>query len=515
MALCSLSFHARSRGLRIWVVFILGIAGAGLGRAGAQRSNYNHAENVVRQQTAAGKIAKFNISEDPETRTIRAEILGPLLMAKPPIVTHEGVRIEGAVIKGELDLANAKIPTAVWLNNCEFLSDVDLSHTQLNGDLSLMGSHFDGDLDLDATKTDGNLILNLATIEGEFDISGSQIGGNLAMSGSAFGPNGGSIQFNNLMVAKRLDIDHVTLQRPLDLDAAESQILVLGTSGGDLSSSHFPKHNGMYSAKTINLTHATIHRELSITGLQIDTLLATGLKVEGQTVLGNLMIKSVADLRNAQFSNLALGDITWPAMEEGVQLGGLWFQYISPEAHGNVPSAKLEDGEAKWGKLSEWVDGASFMTAPYQQLEDALKREGRIDQADEIFQRREKRAWSLGGLSWQSKIKNFLLHWLVGYGREPQWAFYWSIPVIVFGWVVFRSRDFVEAKEEKNKERPFDPLWYSIDLFLPLSTLQAADVWIPLQTDKFRRYYGRVHSILGWILIPIGLAAITGLISAK
>jgi hypothetical protein len=61
----------------------------------------------------------------------------------------------------------------------------------------------------------------------------------------------------------------------------------------------------------------------------------------------------------------------------------------------------------------------------------------------------------------------------------------------------------------------FDPFWYSLDLFLPLSTLPDAEIWAPKEGDRFRSIYSRVHSVLGWILIPIGLAVITGVISGK
>jgi hypothetical protein len=498
------------------MVFTLAMIRANLVTAAGQSPSLNSAESYVLKQAEAGKLAHFEDSEDPDARTIRADFLGRLLMGKRGIVTHEGVRVEGAVIKGRLEMAGAPVAFAVWFNRCEFLSDVDFSHAQLQGDLSLMRSHFDGDLDLDSLKAVGNVVLDLATIEGDFDISGSQIGGNLELSGATFGPEGGSIQLNNLAVAKRADLDHITLNAPLILDGFESQILVLGSSTGELPIAEIPAHQGRYVARTINLSHATIHRELLVTGLQIENFIGGGLKVEGHAALGNLKVTKIADLSHAQLFNLTLmDDLVWPAREEGVQLAGIWFQYISPETQGGSTAEAPADGEAKWERLSEWVDHASFVSAPYQQLEDTLKREGRVDQANEIFERREKKAWSLGGLSLQGKIKNFLLHWLIGYGREPQWAFYWSVPVILFGWFVFRSRHFVQAKEDENDKRPYDPLWYSIDLFLPLSTLQAADIWIPKQDSRFRRYYARVHSILGWILIPIGLAAVTGIISGK
>ena len=45
-------------------------------------------------------------------------------------VSHEGVMITHATIRGRLGLAGAQLPYAMWLNQCEFLDDMDLSHSQ-------------------------------------------------------------------------------------------------------------------------------------------------------------------------------------------------------------------------------------------------------------------------------------------------------------------------------------------------------------------------------------------------
>jgi hypothetical protein len=54
--------------------------------------------------------------------------------------------------------------------------------------------------------------------------------------------------------------------------------------------------------------------------------------------------------------------------------------------------------------------------------------------------------------------------------------------------------------------------WYSLGLFLPFVDLQADKVWKPKADQTFLRNYMRVHILLGWILIPLVLAALTGLI---
>lgn len=58
----------------------------------------------------------------------------------------------------------------------------------------------------------------------------------------------------------------------------------------------------------------------------------------------------------------------------------------------------------------------------------------------------------------------------------------------------------------------YNPFWYSLALFLPISGLDDAKVWGPRRERKKTRLYMRLHSLLGYLLIPIGIAAWTGII---
>ena len=60
--------------------------------------------------------------------------------------------------------------------------------------------------------------------------------------------------------------------------------------------------------------------------------------------------------------------------------------------------------------------------------------------------------------------------------------------------------------------RVYNRFWYSLGLFLPFVNLQTAELWKPKRKHMWLRNYVRVHTLLGWILIPIFLAAISGLI---
>ena len=84
--------------------------------------------------------------------------------------------------------------------------------------------------------------------------------------------------------------------------------------------------------------------------------------------------------------------------------------------------------------------------------------------------------------------------------------------MVFIGVLMFRRARDVQLQDSIDEGKRYNPLWYSLDLFLPFIDLQAAGVWMPRQDSWLRRHYARVHTILGWVLIPIGLAAITGII---
>jgi len=70
----------------------------------------------------------------------------------------------------------------------------------------------------------------------------------------------------------------------------------------------------------------------------------------------------------------------------------------------------------------------------------------------------------------------------------------------------------MELQKPEDSRRVYNPFWYSLSLFVPFVDLQSHTVWKPKDDCSFLRHYMRVHTLLGWILIPIVLAALTGII---
>ena len=319
------------------------------------------------------------------------------------------------------------------------------------------------------------------------------------------------------------------LNGPFTLEEADLNELRLGRDGQQCKASSVDARgnscNDLPTAPSFDLEGATVHRDFTILGQDLDNLVASGLVVDGRAMLQGLIINSSVDLRGARFQYLVLADdVSWldhnHSAESHIQLDGITFSQIELQDHRNFDNPTSQyfvvSDKAYAKMIAAWPDNAGFSARAYQQLEKAFAEAGRSDLADLAFESLKDKERASRHLSTAQKALSWALSLLIRYGREPYRALYISIAILLFGWYVFRSEKFVEPKDpEKQKKGVFSPFWYSLDLFLPLSTLPDTDIWIPKQTDRFRRIYARVHALLGWIPVPIGLAVVTGLIPGK
>src|SRR5439155_7825133 len=160
--------------------------------------------------------------------------------------------------------------------------------------------------------------------------------------------------------------------------------------------------------------------------------------------------------------------------------------------------------------LLNLADQPAYSADVYSRLEEFFVRQGYRSDADKAFiaGKRRERKEKLHGLDW---LGSYLLDGLVGYGRHPWQA---GIPCAVFialGCVLFSPKK-MEPQKPEDVARVYSRFWYSLGLFLPFVDLQADKVWKPKADQTFLRNYMRAHIMLGWILVPLVLAALTGLI---
>lgn len=79
-----------------------------------------------------------------------------------------------------------------------------------------------------------------------------------------------------------------------------------------------------------------------------------------------------------------------------------------------------------------------------------------------------------------------------------------------------RWRGIVQRNAQQNGIRPFRCLTngrsYSLDVFAPVINLHARDVWRPPDSRRGIEHLERFVSLLGWFLVPLGVAYIAGLV---
>jgi hypothetical protein len=171
-------------------------------------------------------------------------------------------------------------------------------------------------------------------------------------------------------------------------------------------------------------------------------------------------------------------------------------------------------------QLEALISDAAYSPDAYTTLEAYFRRMGVQDAADDTYvvsrNRERDEKFKKHPVAYLPKyVWNWIIYVAVGYGKHVARALLWSILVIVIGCFVFRREDFMETREQEEADRykgRYRPVWYSIALHLPIVELEDAKVWTPRRERKKARFYMRLHIILGYLLVPIGLAAWTGLI---
>ena len=138
--------------------------------------------------------------------------------------------------------------------------------------------------------------------------------------------------------------------------------------------------------------------------------------------------------------------------------------------------------------------------------------------------------------SWWKRISDWVLCWTVGYGVRMWLSFLWIFLFLCAGAVVFWSNGALvpknaksintgssaveqpdkadEAAQTGNKDKFFTHLchrlWYSLDLFIPIVNLRIVEGY--KRFHGWRAAYGVFHIVMGWILVPLLIASLSGVI---
>jgi hypothetical protein len=243
------------------------------------------------------------------------------------------------------------------------------------------------------------------------------------------------------------------------------------------------------------------------------------MRVAGSAYFADAQFNGSADLTQADFAALYLSRAVFSG---SLDLQAMTYKEIHADPDNERRSHEL---------LLRLAEKADYSADVYGALEQFFARQGYGADANKAFiaDKRRQRAGYLHAPVWSGNLLarigslltclegllawlgSVLLDGLVGYGRRPWLAMIPCAFFVGFGCVLFSS-DKMELQKPDDAPRVYSSFWYSLGLFLPFVDLQADRVWKPKQNQTFLRNYMRVHILLGWILIPLVLAALTGLI---
>ena len=124
-----------------------------------------------------------------------------------------------------------------------------------------------------------------------------------------------------------------------------------------------------------------------------------------------------------------------------------------------------------------------------------------------------------GKLSSYAWFWNWFLDFTIGHGYQVWRILIFACSIIGIGAFVFYIANYmgvmVPVKDAATKTPFFQPIIYSIDLFLPIVNLHEEEYWLPMGQGKFSNFfmgYLWVHIFLGWLLTTIGVAGLTGIV---
>jgi hypothetical protein len=440
------------------------------------------AEKYVLRKVKAGEPADLKkYANNPDHRNLRGKFLENLICNKfGDKIPRSGIQISNAIIISEFEIAYAEIEHVVKFLSCTFKKAVNMQDC-------IFKKHF---------------YIDESIFEGPFDINGSEIGKQFSADKAQF------LDEKTLLYGLKVMHDaaffgDVKFKGKISLSDGNFFSLLIGSE-----------------KQYVNLPNITLRRavvdNLRIQNIEIDELDIRYTTIKKSAIFEKVSIKNKVDLRDSVINGWQLIDVKLPyefikletkqkGKKESILLDGLTYNEISAK----------KEGKQDWEKLIDLVDNSRFNTQNYNQLDAYFQRCGLGKWAYKVYKSGKLRAVNLLPC-WKKWPTRILWGVLAGYGRKPYLSLPWIVLFVALG-ALFFSLSFDSKTLESHaylKQMAENYPWptkiiLSLDRFLPGVDLGVAKHWAPPENFCFWGWiYWHVQKLLGWILIPIALAAI-------
>lgn len=472
-------------------------------------------------------------------------------------VSAHGLEFQQAKFAGSASFNGCNIVRGAFFNNAEF-NGLDFGHASIQKDLYFDGAQvkgraelgwiecrnlicrgtiFGGDAQFNSLRCGvgasfvdarfGNdATFDYATFGKALDCNTSKFYGNVSLRSVTCG---GSAFFNGIeFLGERWRADWSDTVLDGNLECQDT------TFCGDVRFDRLScKGSGIF-----NRTRFLSLRGVSYTRAKFDG----DLRLEGTIVVGSANLSMVQVSQDLVLNALQLGrEISLHGATVGtLRLEGEGFpsKGVSSDLR-DLSFARFSGSKEKALSFTRSQHPTKFTRQPYLQLERAYSRAGNEVEAKQTHYRgrrdlRENAKTSGGATkwSWWTKLGDLLWKWLSGYGARTYLLALYILIFLIVGTAVFWANSAVtprsspppntavavapadESPESPPRWRkPLAPIGYSLDLFIPVLNLRFEDRWEP--AGQWRGGYALVHTMAGWILVPLLVGALAGLVRRR
>lgn len=416
------------------------------------------------------------------------------------------VNLRGAEIGGEFKADRAQFLGHSWVN---------FSAVQVGRDFSARGTIFAGPVKFESMQVKKDFLIDpfgkskssKTLFKGPANFSRVVVDGVFNADQAIFASE--NVIFSGLKVGLGAFFNGTIFFEGLELK--DGQLTDLEISG-----LHRLSKGGLPLTEII-LNRTKIEHRLTIENIEVKRFHARNLEVKGPAELKRVVIKGEADLRDASLHHLQMVETAWPVpQEEGKEktlLDGLAYQSLIIKTDQDFP-------KKPWKKYLHWLSCSRLNLQNYSGLDAYFQRGGLKKSADKVYIAGKSR--ELGKRKWWHPA-NWLIwfFWgvLAGYGRKPGRAFYASLIIIILGAIVFDPATFLKPELLSSaqgfwKTTEISQSWLprfilSVNNFLPAVDLGLAKEISLTTIPWWALLYFQFHKLCGWILIPLGLAALS------
>ena len=438
-------------------------------------------------------------------------------------IVERDIKFSNAVFNGNANFKDFKAVNLAEFDGATFNADATFESGIVERDTYFTNATFNGNANFDYFSSSRFMDFVGTTFNKKFSFTYTLIGWPYFANAAFNGP----VDFEGMQATNDFELTDATYSFPdkpftVYLARVEGRTLFTGftsQAGLVLTHNHFTdleitsRENQIYTI--IDLSSTLVDGNLRMEDLVTSELNATGTSVSDSTLIQNVSVTNELDMSNASVGIFNINNFSWPTDPASFNLRGMTYTDIG------LVDRELND--ETWTVFKDMVGQSAYSPQAYRTLAQSLIEKGHPEWAAdlELSGKRREKNQILKPSPWEHLLKPpsygpWLWSWFLdifsGYGQRPQFAFGWSLLVVVIGSFVFRKEKDMVVLVESKAIPPYNPLLYSFALFLPYIDLEIASKWDPKPERKYAGIYKHIHRLLGWILMPIALLTFGGII---